>query len=57
MDMFRDFVFNSTFLKRYKVKSSVLKSIRGSDARLMTFGFSWVKFYLWGIKSKNFRLR
>ncbi len=57
MDRFRDFIFNSSFLKRYKVKSSILKSIRANDIQLMKFGFSWVKFYLWGIQGKNLRLR
>lgn len=57
MDQFRNFLFNSTFLKRYKVTSKVLKQIRSDDVKLMTLGFEWVKFYIWGIKSKYFRLR
>lgn len=57
MDQFREFLFKSTFLKRYKVKSKILKQIRSDDVKLMTFGFEWVKFYIWGIKSKDFRLR
>ena len=57
MDRFREFLFRSTFLQRYKVTPKVLKRIRSSDADLMTFGFEWVKFYVWGIPSKDFRLR
>ncbi len=57
MDPFRDFLFKSTFLKRYKVKSNVLKKIRCDDMELMKFGFEWVKFYIWGIQSKYFRLK
>lgn len=57
MDQFRDFLFKSTFLKRYKVTSKVLKRIRSNDAELMRFGFEWVKFYVWGIQSKNFRIK
>jgi len=56
IDQFRDFLFNSTFLKRYKVKSAMLKKIRADDVELMKFGFDWVKFYVWGIKSKYFML-
>jgi uncharacterized protein len=56
MDQFRDFLFKSTFLKRYKVTPKVLKRIRSNNADLMTFGFEWVKFYVWGIPSKDFRL-
>jgi Fe-S-cluster containining protein len=57
MDQFRDFLFKSTFLKRYKVTSKVLKRIRSNDAELMKFGFEWVKFYVWGIQPKDFRLK
>jgi len=57
MDQFREFLFKSTFLKRYKVKPKVLKRIRYNEAELMKFGFQWVKFYVWGIPSKDFRLR
>ncbi|MBU0986891.1 MAG: YkgJ family cysteine cluster protein [Proteobacteria bacterium] len=57
IDQFRDFVFKSTFLKRYKVKSTTLKKIRFDDVALMQFGFEWVKFFVWGIKCKSFMLR
>lgn len=57
MDQFREFLFKSSFLKRYKVKSKVLKQVRSDDVELMAFGFEWVKFYVWGIKSKYFSLK
>jgi Fe-S-cluster containining protein len=57
IDQFRDFVFKSTFLKRYKVKSNILKRIRSDDVELMKFGFEWVKFYVWGIRSANIKLK
>jgi Fe-S-cluster containining protein len=57
LDAFRDFVFKSTFLKRYKVKQQLLKKIEQDDLELMTFGFAWVKFFVWGMKSKFLRLR
>ncbi|MFC1811068.1 YkgJ family cysteine cluster protein [Thermodesulfobacteriota bacterium] len=57
IDQFRDFVFNSTFLKRYKVKSALLKKIRADDVDLMKFGFEWVKFFVWGMGTKYLRLR
>ena len=56
-DMFRNFVFNSSFLKRYKVKADIQKKIKSEDVELMKFGFSWIKLYLWGIKTKKIRLR
>jgi len=57
VDQFRDFLFNSTFLKRYKLKSTIRKKIRNDDVELMKFGFEWVKFFIWGIKPKYFKLR
>jgi Fe-S-cluster containining protein len=57
IDRFRDFVFTSSFLKRYKVKAAILEKIKNEDTRLLQFGFDWIKFYLWGIKTKKFRPR
>jgi len=57
IDRFRDFVCNSSFLKRYKVKTEILKKVREDDVELMKLGFDWVKFFLWGIKSKNIKPR
>jgi uncharacterized protein len=57
MDSFRSFVFNSSFLKRYKVKSTVLKKIREQDTELMKFGFLWVTYYIWGKQSKTIKPR
>jgi len=57
IDLFRDFVFNSSFLKRYKVKSNIIKKIKENEVELMKFGFSWIKFYLWGIKTNKIKQR
>jgi len=57
IDQFRDFVFQSSFLKRYKVKSAVLKKLKTDDVQLLKFGFEWVKVFVWGQKSKQIRLR
>lgn len=57
LDAFRDFVFKSTFLRRYKIKQKLLREIKQDDFALMQFGFAWVKFFVWGIKTKSFRLR
>jgi Fe-S-cluster containining protein len=55
IDRFREFVFHSSFLKRYKVKAVILNKIENDDGELLKFGFDWVKFFLWGIKSKKIR--
>jgi Fe-S-cluster containining protein len=57
IDRFRDFVFQSSFLKRYKIKSAILKNLKTDDVQLLKFGFEWVKVFVWGIQSKDIRLR
>lgn len=57
LDRFRSFILGSTFLKRYKVKSQVLKKIKTDDVELMKLGFGWVKFFVWGINVPYFRPR
>ena len=57
IDRLREFVFESSFLRRYKLKSDLLKKIRKDDTELLKLAFEWVKFFLWGIKSKKFRRR
>jgi Fe-S-cluster containining protein len=57
MDAFRVFVFESSLLKRYKVKADLLKKIQRDDVDLMLFGFDWIKLFIWDIPSKKIRLR
>jgi len=55
IDDFRDFVFNSTFLKRYKIKKNVQNKIKKNDDALLKIAFEWVKLFVWGLPSKNIR--
>ena len=57
MDQFRSFVFDSTFLKRYRVKADLIKKLRFSDTALLTFGFEWIRVFIWNQPSKVMRLR
>ncbi len=57
LDSFRDFILNSSFLKRYKIKSIVKTRIRKNDEELLKLGFAWVRFFVWGIKSKMIRIK
>lgn len=57
IDQFRGFVFESSFLKRYKVKSALLKKLKNDDLALLRFGFDWVKLFVWGISSKKIKKR
>ena len=55
VDRFREFVFGSSFLSRYKVKATLLKKARRDDVELMKLGFKWVKLFLWGMGDKTIR--
>ncbi len=55
LDRFRDFVFNSSFLKRYFIEPALGDQIRNEDTPLLKFGFEWVKFIVWQIPSPLFR--
>jgi Fe-S-cluster containining protein len=57
IDRFRDFVFNSSFLKRYEVTSAILKKAQTDDVQLLKLGFDWVMFFVWGIKNISIRIR
>ncbi|MEE4355970.1 MAG: YkgJ family cysteine cluster protein [Desulfococcaceae bacterium] len=56
IDSFRDFVFNSSFLKRYKIKKDLQKKFRRKDEQLLQLSFEWIAFYLWGIRPRLFRM-
>lgn len=55
IDRFRDFVFQSSFLKRYRIKKSLVKKLKASDRELMLFGFEWIQYVVWGIPTKRIR--
>jgi hypothetical protein len=48
----RIFVRGST-----KKKSAIFKKLKTDDVQLLKFGFEWVKVFVWGLKSKQIRLR
>ena len=57
IDRFREFVFQSSFLKRYKIKSSVLNKLKTDDVQLLKFGFEWAALFIWGLQSHHIRMR
>ena len=57
IDRFRDFIFQSSFLKRYKIKAALLKKLKANDAELLKFGFEWIPLFIWGESSKVIRSR
>jgi hypothetical protein len=51
IDSFRDFVFNSSFLKRFKVKPAARKRARVDDGALLTIGLDWIKLFIGSVPS------
>ncbi len=48
LDRFRDFVFQSSFLKRFEVDPLQIEKIKRKDEELLKFAFNWIKFGLFG---------
>jgi Fe-S-cluster containining protein len=57
LDRFREFVFDSSFLKRYHIQSALVKKMKKGDEALLTFGFEWIRYFIWGISSPQIRPR
>lgn len=56
MDDFKDFVFKSTFLKRYKVPKAFLKKAKKDEVELLRLGFAWIKLFCFGYPSPELGL-
>ncbi len=50
VDRFREFVFNSSFLKKFAVDEDILERIRDDDVSLLYFAGQWLRFVLFGEK-------
>jgi hypothetical protein len=50
IDKFRDFIFQSAFLTRYRVDETMREKIKSDDEALYKFGLDWIKFFLCKIK-------
>ena len=48
LDKFREFLFESTLLKRFDVDEDFVEEIRYSDEGLLRFAFLWLRFSLFG---------
>jgi Fe-S-cluster containining protein len=51
LDKFREFVFESTFLKRFEVEQDTLAAIEKDDEALLKFAFRWLRYCLFGEKT------
>lgn len=48
LDRFRDFLFGSRFFEVFDVPQSLIHQLAKDDTALMTFGFRWLRFSLYG---------
>ena len=48
VDMFKKFIFESSFLSRFDLPGERIENLKRSDVELMRFGFDWIKFFLTG---------
>jgi Fe-S-cluster containining protein len=48
LDMFRDFVFNSSFLDSYEIEPAVVEKIKGDELELLKFALKWLRFTMFG---------
>jgi len=57
IDKFREFVFESSFLKRYDVDPNTLAGIRHDEISLLKFGLNWLKWILYKEGPSEFALK
>ncbi|MBI5550396.1 MAG: YkgJ family cysteine cluster protein [Desulfobacterales bacterium] len=55
LDRFREFLFGSTFLKRYRVAPELVRKIRRDEEALLAFGFDWIRLFVFGIATPRIR--
>ena len=48
LDTFRDFVFSTTFVKRFDLDADLVERLRTDDEALLLFGFRWLRFACFG---------
>jgi len=46
LDKFKEFVFESSFLKRYAVDAETVEKIKNDEIELLQFGIKWLKWLL-----------
>jgi len=51
LDEFKRFIFESSFLERFRVEEETLAAIKKNDEDLLKFGFRWLRYCLFGEKT------
>jgi hypothetical protein len=48
LDTFREFIFSTTFVRRFDLDDALVESLRTDDHALLRFAFRWLRFALFG---------
>lgn len=48
LDTFREFIFSTTFVQRFELDDALVEALRTDDHALLSFGFRWLRFALFG---------
>ena len=57
MDGFRDFILNSSFLKRYAIKPKLRLKIKTDDVALLRLGFSFIRLFVFGMNTGDITVK
>ena len=55
LDRFKDFIKDTTLLKRFEIDKNRLTKMMKDDEELLKFGFDWIKFSLFGEKTMKIK--
>ncbi len=48
LDTFREFIFSTSFVQRFDLGDALVEALRTDDHALLSFGFRWLRFALFG---------
>lgn len=57
VDMFRRFVLESSFFKRFHVKQDLRLKLKSDDVALLRLGMAWIQLTVFGIQTPRLRLK
>ncbi|HEY7726252.1 MAG TPA: hypothetical protein VH880_13025, partial [Anaeromyxobacteraceae bacterium] len=48
LDTFREFIFSTSFVRRFDLDGALVEELRADDRALLRFAFRWLRFALFG---------
>ena len=55
LDTFREFIFSTTFVKRFDLDPALVETLRTDDHALLQFSFRWLRYALFGEPTMQLR--